>query len=387
MMRQVFLRIGSDQHVGAADIETSDFADRTWAVYRDHFECFTASRVDSQFARLEHPALPYGQPQVASGTTIVITGTGPSLVEQVPVLQRLRKRLSIWTSLRGAEALEQHGLSADLILVQHQTDLDAYLSVRHLRDRNGDNPLHRAPVVLAEPKTPAALLAGVEPARVATFDPACGWGHWPVSLAWLACGAGARAIALAGIDLGTVDTCEPIHQPLCSLLSLVALTSPVPATDLGHGAIKSGWARLPLDATVGSTGSPDVTMALTPWLTADERRATLTDTLDLLGEHVDAARVFRELALDRRMGRGKGADRPLAESWSILQGWGEHAPVRAAFQEGLGVTFLPRLWRRQALNVAGPQWRPVLLAADQIVRQFDAAAARVGDRHRESVAP
>lgn len=380
MIRTALKAIGSDRQLRVDDVQAD--LSRTlmvdaWQLYRLHFGGFTASRVDPQFARLDHPAQYVAQPMVSPGTTIVVAGAGPSLAVCAPELLRLRKRLSIWTSIRGAEALATHGLTPDLIAVQHSSDLDAYLTVRHLRDRNGANPILTAPAVLAEPKTPASLLAGLDGERLATFDPACGWGHWPASLAWLACSAGARAIALAGIDLGASDAADPSQEPLRGLLGEIAGGASVPTIDAGHGAIKAGWARQSLDITVGASGKPDVVFDNHPWTSPDQRRAELEATLIALRDYIDAAATFRARAMEQRVTRDTTREGPLAEAWQILRRWRDSESIRVAFQEGLGVTFLPRFWRMEDRDVVGPMWRPIVLATDEIVRQATAAHTRL----------
>ena len=114
----------------------------------------------------------------------------------------LRKRLSIWTSLRGAEALATHGLDADLILVQHHTDLDAYLTVRHLRDRNGVNAAASTRRWCSPSrKRRRRSWRRHRPERLATFDPAsAGDSGPPASRGWPAAPARARSRSPASIS-------------------------------------------------------------------------------------------------------------------------------------------------------------------------------------------
>ncbi len=382
MLRDLIARVGADRSLrnGELDSDGSPFLHPVWALYTERFDGFTGARVDSQFARLDHPARTAAHPKVGPGTTIVIAGAGPSLAARIDELRRLRARLSLWTSIRGAEALAAHGLDADLVIVQHASDLDAYLTLRHLRDRNGFTPWSTAPVVLAEPRTPAALLASVDAARIATFDPAYGWGLWPATLAWMACGAGAHAVALAGIDLGTPGVVDPLHAPLCTLLGVIADGSPVTTVDLGHGAIKAGWPVQPLDDVIDATGCRDVILDARRWTSADERLAALESSRIGLRDHLETAEMFRSRAVEARASRDRGHDGPLGEALAMLLNWRESSAIRVAFQEELGVTFLPRFWRHDEARVPGPLWRPVLLATDEIVRQSQRAAARIARR-------
>lgn len=376
MPHDLIASIGGDRHLTLDDLGTgSSCADAavTWTTYRTHFDRFTGACLDPQFARLAHPARYAGIPRVRPGTTVIIAGAGPSLTHAAPELGRLRAHVSIWTSPRGAEALAAHDLTPDLLLVQHQNDLDAHLSVRHVRDRDGVTPIDRAPAVLAEPRTPAALVARVPSARLAAFNGACGWGLWPASLAWLAARSGAEAIALAGIDLGTGQAPDPAHEPLRALLRLLAGATDAVTIDAG-GADKPGWAREPIAGVAGGAGSRTVVVERTPWPDRGMRLEALDAGLAGLREAIERAREFRVLALEARAAVPRGAaEGRLADAWVTLLAWRRAPAMRAAFQEELGVRFLPQLWRQSARPVAGPLWRPVLLATDEIVRQADRA--------------
>ncbi|MFA5907746.1 MAG: hypothetical protein WC815_03115 [Vicinamibacterales bacterium] len=376
MPRDLIASIGTDRYLTADDLGSGAFshdAAVTWKTYRTQFDGFAGACLDPQFARLTHPATHAGIPRVHPGTAVIIAGAGPSLEHVAPELAHARDRLSIWTSLRGAEALATYGLAPDLLLVQHQSDLDAYLSVRHLDDRNGATPANHAPVVLAEARTPAALIARVPSARLAAFNGACGWGLWPASLAWLAAAAGADAIALAGIDLGTADAPDPAHEALRALLGLLATTTTAVTVDAG-GADKPGWARAPITPLTSATGARTVLLERAPWPEPEARIEALAAGLEYLREALDSATAFRALAIEARASRPRGqAEGRLADAWNVVLGWRHTPAMRAAFQEDLSVSFLPRFWRQAAPSVAGPLWRPLLLATDEIVRQADRA--------------
>lgn len=376
MPRDLIASIGTDRYLTVDDLGSGSFsrdAAVTWNTYRTHFDGFAGACLDPQFARLTHRATHAGIPRVHPGTAVVIAGAGPSLKHAAPELVRLRGHVSIWTSPRGAEALAAHDLTPDLLLVQHQNDLDAYLSVRHVRDRNGVTPIDHAPAVLAESRTPAALISRVPAARLAAFNGACGWGLWPASLAWLAASAGAEAIALAGIDLGTALAPDPAHESLRALLRLLADTTNAVTIDAG-GADKPGWVREPIARVAGGAGSRTVVMERTPWPGPEMRLEALDAGLVGLREALESAREFRVLALEARAAHRRGAaEGRLADAWMTLLAWRRAPAMRAAFQENLGVRFLPQFWRQPAPSVAGPLWRPVLLTTDEIVRQADRA--------------
>lgn len=373
MIDRLLTAIGSDRHLRPGQLRMAGaMPAEAWRLYDSAFDRFTGARLDPQFARLDHPAARIADPKVAPGTTIVIAGAGPSLRERAADLRRLRRHVSIWTSLRGAEALAALDLNPDLVIVQHLTDLDAYLTQRHLRDRDGVNPLGGAPLVIAAPQTPTPILLGVPRDRIAVVDPALGWGHWSATLTALACSSGAAAVALVGVDLGSPSQPDPAHAPVRLLLELIARGSSINTFDAGDGAAKTGWPRQRIDSIVEARGSRAVTNGGERWASTDERHAALDASLREIRDHVEAAAEFCSRALINRAAGGR-ADGPLNEAWSVLMSWRESQSVRTAFQEGLGVRFLPQFWRRDRIRLAGPAWRPVLLATDEVVRQAHVA--------------
>ncbi len=382
MVGALIRSIGTDRHLHPDElppVATRSLSAEMWTLYGSVFDRFTGACTDAQFARLDHPARFTAAPRVRPGTTVVIAGAGPSLSRVAPDLVRLRDRVSIWTSIRGAEALATHGLNADLVLVQHRCDLDAYLTVRHLRDRNGASPLDHVPVVLAEPRTPRALLARVPPVRLATFDPARGWGLWPASLVSLANESGAKAIALAGIDLGTRETPDPIHEPLGALLAALAFASRPATINAGGGAIKPGWPEAALASYTDPGGASAVALESTRWSSAAARRADLLQDLASLRDTLAEVTAFRALALESRAAGRRASDTRLADAWTALMSWHRSPELRRSLQEGLGATFLPRIWRQDRTDIRGPLWRPVLLATDEIWHQAAVARARLSE--------
>lgn len=389
MIPDPILEIGADCCLSPAELGAAarPAALLAWDVYDAHFDRFTGARLDPQFARLDRPPIATGQPEVAPGTTVVVTGAGLSLADVAGELARARDRVSIWCSPRGAEALALYDLEPDLVLVQHQSDLDAYLSERHVGDRGGERVICRAPQVLAEPRTPASLLARVPGHRLAAFDGATGWGRWPASLARLAAGAGAEAVALAGIDLGRPGQPDPAHEALVALLALVAASTGTVTLDVGGGAAKPGWPRAPLRRVAGSRGSRTVEMGRGSRPDRGAERAAIEAHLRYLAAPIEAAENFRALALQRRNRGAGGAEcSRLADAWSTLVEWRHDPALRLAIQDGLGIGLLPRLWRQASTVVGGPLWRPVLLVTDEIVRQARRARERLASRAEARIA-
>lgn len=358
-----------------------------WDLYADRFDGFTGARLDPQFARLALPPLDDVVP-VLGGGTVAIVGTGPSLGASIPLVRRLRGRVSVWTSIRGAEALASHGITPDLAILQHGSDLDAYLTARHLRDRDGRHPLAEVPLVLVEPRTPAALLAGLDPARLGLVDGAVGWGLWPATLAALAAASGAATVTLVGIDLGTADRIDPVHEPLAGLLSLIAECSPrrVSFVDAGNGARKRGWAPALLSAAAAASHTSRIDVQRARTSDADDRWAGFFAHLETLAPLVSRSVEARARALSARDHGARTSDRALADDWHALRAWGHDTGVRTALQEGLGACLLPTLWRHAPPEPAGPIWRPVLLATDEIVRLAATAHRLVETRGRKGAA-
>ena len=59
--------------------------------------------------------------------------------------------------------------------------------------------------------------------------------------------------------------------------------------------------------------------------------------------------------------------------------WSNNRTLRVDLQEGLGLSFLPRLWRLGlSAQLGATLWRPLVLGAHELVRQADALAAEVG---------
>ncbi len=371
--------VGSDRFLSretcAVPAAMARWLGTAWDVYASQFDGFTGARLDPQFSRLDLPDLDEVLP-VLHGGTVAIVGTGPSLGRSASALRDLRPHLSIWTSIRGAEALATHGVTPDLGIIQHPSDLDAYLTTRHLGDRNGSHPLSGVPAVLLERRTPAALLAGLDPARLGLVDGAIGWGLWPATLAALAIASGATTVALVGIDLGTPDRVDPAQEPLAELLSLVADRAPagVSVADAGCGAPKRGWHSAPLHivASAGPTGTVDVRRTRRD--AAEARRETLVAQIQALAPLVAEAEDAHALALAARTrGDHTSCRAALADHWHTLLEHGEDGGTRLALQEGLGARLLPSLWRHAPVDPPGPLWRPVLLVSDEIVRLADTA--------------
>jgi len=396
MLPEFFREIGSDRHLMLA--ETPSYvgaglnrpaADEAWILYQRDFDGFCETGLDPQFHRLSHPTSMVGGIHLRPEEPVLVVGTGPSLEARVATVARMRNHLRIFTSTRGAEALARYNIRPDLVLVEHRTALDAHHSARHVRDiASSGADLHGprsdyirgASLVATDWRTPSSLVAGVAPDRLFVPDALPTWGAWPATLAAMAIAAGSGHVGLLGIDLGDAERPDPTFAPLASLLSLLAGTPGVSTIDCGAGgAIKDGWSPDTVEELAASRPMRPLARELRRAPSIDKRRADAIAMLLFLGEAIDTARDALRLA---RRARGGVADLPaLREVAGQMLSWGGDAQVRVGIQETLGASFLPRLWRTGMRPEAlGPAvWRPVMLAAHEVVTQADRLSVAVRD--------
>lgn len=369
--------IGRDEIVHAGEVRArwhaDPLADLAWTAYERHFQGFTGATLDPQFHRLAHPATQTGRLRCAAGTTAVVVGAGPSLAANAADLKGQRARLWLVTSPRGAAALGTHGLVPDLVLVEHQTALDAHHSARGVAD--GDNILASCPLVAADWRTPAMLLAGIPSSRLFVPEPLPTWGLWPATAAALALDGGASTVALVGVDLGTPDRTDPVHAPLIAVLELLARASRGRLADCGQGAPKPGWARMALRDIGGLRAAEAPVLDRRDAPSTAARREAACAEMAVWAPLIGRVRAWRTDARRARAG-GRVPSGEWPRALDELIGWREDRGLRRFVQETLGANFLPRFWRmRIDLTPGTAPWRPVLLAADEIVAQADALAA------------
>jgi hypothetical protein len=370
-----FHLIGSDRFLTPAEIEHAvgphPLLSSAWDVYRHQFATFTGATLDPLFHRLPHPARRTGSLHLDPGTTVVVAGIGPSLRPNLTALQRIRGQVQIFTSLRGAEVLLPHGIVPDLVVVEHQTALDAHHSARHLADRP-DEVLGACPLIAADWRTPAALLRGVSNDALFVPEPLPTWGLWPATAAALAVEAGASRVALLGVDLGTAAEPDPAHQPLAALLASIARLAPVITLDCGAGgATKRGWLKASIEDAAGAAGRGcqlHTYQATSIQQRFEEARANLERHHDI----VERARGLLALAGDVR-GGNLARIAHLEAGTTEIMAWKDDTRIRVFAQECLGLSFLPRLWRSGIDPSLGHAlWRPLMLATHEFVRQADA---------------
>lgn len=353
-----------------------------WRLYEAHWRRFCGARIDPQFNRLVHPARWTGSAAAADDAVAVIVGTGPSLPALLPALSRRRAHVHLVTSPRGAEALAGAGLTADLVIVEHATALDAHFTTRD-RTHRATHGLAAASWVAAEPKTPPALVADVRPDRLFVPDAWPGWGLWPATAVVLASRAGARTIVLAGIDLGRTGEPAAEHAPLADLLAWLAARCGARCVDAGVlGAAKPGWPHGDLDECCAARPVRPLDLVRRPWTSTRDRVAASVMELERSAPVVDLARQARDAALRIRSSPSSADGAPCERGLSALLAWGRTPAHRDTVEGGLGASFLPRLWRTPPDGRLGSGlWRATALAADEIIQQQQALAqalARVG---------
>jgi hypothetical protein len=384
MLPDFFRAIGSDSCLTREELslvaKPHARADAAWEIYRHHFRSFTGSTLDPQFHRLAHPATLTGEIHMRHDETVLVVGTGPSLARHIDTLKRVRDHVRILTSPRGADTLFTHGITPDLVLIEHQAALDSHHSARHLGDAS-TNALARCPLVAADWRTPPAMIANLAPSSL--FVPASlpTWGLWPATAIAMAVEAGASRLALIGIDLGTFEQPDPAHAPLHALIELLASLVPFDSLDCGSGgARKQGWQPAPLEEIADGPTNGDLETRLIPAPSIEERSHEAVIALEQLMPVIDRAAQLRSIAL-RERSIGDVSPASLQGGMAEALAWGQDRRVRVALQESLGVSFLPRFWRIGVdLSLGSALWRPLLLATYELTAQADVLRAIANHR-------
>ena len=378
MLPDLFRVIGSDRCLTPADVDRADephpLVAPAWEVYRTHFGGFTGSTLDPQFHRLQHPATRTGTLKINPDETVLVVGTGPSLLAQVETLTRERGCLRIFTSPRGADVLLAQGIIPDLVLIEHQTAIDAHHSARHLGDTRVLNALGQCPLVAADWRTPRALLAGVGAGSLFVPSSLPTWGLWPATAVAMALAGGASRVALLGIDLGTAGVPDPAHAPLRAVLELLAQLGSSATFDCGEGgAKKRGWVAATIAELSGAyVHTPIATeLYLAPGI--DQRMRDARAGLAELAPVLQRAARLRTLAIEARASKRATWTPSLQAGIDEVMGWRQDPRVRLLLQECLGVAFLPRFWRIGVDTSLGEAlWRPLLLATHELTSQAQA---------------
>lgn len=380
----LFANIGRDHAIdpgelGPLDYEAMAALPRMWAAYERHWRGYCGSRLDPQFWHLEHPDRPTGAVRAADRAPIVVVGTGPSLHAALPELRRVRAGVHLFTSPRGADALADAGMVPDLVLVEHQTALDAHFSTRDLAHR-GSGSLARVPLIAVEARTPPAFLHAVSPERIFIPDPLPTWGLWPATAVAMALMSGTRAVGLLGIDLGTRERPDPSQAPLRDALVLLAAHTDVACMDLGSmGAAKPHWFAATAGLIASHGPARPLMLDARPGRPLGDRLAHAASVYHHLAPFVAETRAALGAAVRMREGRRSADTRArMKAGLDRLMAAAASRSMRVDLQDTLGLSFLPRLWRTPPDPTIGPQlWRPVALAANEIVRQHESLGRRL----------
>ena len=371
---RVYRDVGSDRYLSHVELpaEAASSTRTIWELYDRLFGRFTGAGLDPLFNRFTHPpARRLASPVFPRGVPVVIAGAGPSLDYAVADLRRIRDRVVLTSSWRGALALQTHGLHADLVLVEQQNVFDAQAAAD---DRRFSEPprLHPFTRVLAQPATPPDLLKDLDADACRLSDGLPTWGLWPATLTALALEADAPAIGLL---------LESPPPPLLALFELLAHAAPGICRECVDGnPQKRGWTRTSLLAlaefrTAQASNVREITWRheRTNALLLDEARHDLSTMRPLLPDAHEALAV----ALQARAGNVP-PDRTLTRAIELMLAWGADPHLRTVLQRGLGLSFLPRFWRTGIRIGGDPQlWRPLVLALHEMTTQAERLIALI----------
>ena len=167
-----------------------------------------------------------------------------------------------------------------------------------------------------------------------------------------------------------------LHRWLISW-AFIARWSPAPTLDCGAiGARKGGWPVQPIEQLATADTLPALAADLRRAPSRESRYTAARSLLSRAEHYIDRAREILDEAI-----RGKsGFSRPavLGEAAAEMLAWSSNRTLRIDLQEGLGLSFLPRLWRSGlSAELGGTLWRPLALGAHELVRQADSLAAEV----------
>jgi hypothetical protein len=363
----LYRAIGDDRYVTPGELppEAGDAGRTLWEIYDRHFGRFTGAGLDPAFARFVRGDAAFGQPRFPARTPVIVAGPGPGLAGAADDLRAVRGRVLIVSGPAGAAALQRHGLSADLVILERE---------RGGRDDASAEPTTLGPrtALLVDPSAPvAAFERSAAERRLARDLPS--WGVWPATAAAVALRGGATRLATVGLD--GVDSDERARTD--ALLVALARHGDAECLELDAQAGRGGWwpTSWPNVVPADAPAAPAVT-----WRDAggtDLLRGEAERDLLFLAPLLPHAR--EALALARRARAGEAVSgRDLTRAVEMLLVWGADPSIRWALQRALGLTFLPRLWRT-GVSMAAPErlWRPLVLVLHELVEQADRFESRL----------
>jgi hypothetical protein len=363
----LYRAIGDDRYVTPGELppEAGEAGLTLWEVYDRHFGRFTGAGLDPGFARFVRADVAFGHPRFPARTPVIVAGPGPGLGNAADDLRAVRGRVMIVTGPAGAAALQRHGLSADLVLLEREPSG---------RPTPPHDQLVLGPrtALLVDPSAPvAAFERGAALRRLARDLPS--WGVWPATAAAVALRGGATRLVTVGLDGASQDE----RARTDALLSAVARHGGAECFVIGEATGRAGWwpSSWPNLVPADAPAAPALT-----WHElggADLLRAEAERDLLFLAPLLPHAR--EALALARRARAGDAVSgRDLTRAVEMLLVWGADPSIRWALQRALGLTFLPRLWRT-GVSMAAPErlWRPLVLVLHELVEQADRFESRL----------
>ncbi len=365
----LYRAIGDDRYVTPGELppESGDAGRALWEVYDRHFGRFTGAGLDPAFARFLRADVPFGQPRFPAASPVIVAAGGAGLEAAAADLRAVRPRVLVISDPSGAAALQRHGVTPDLVLVERGPGG---------RD-DGPCPetllLGSRAALLIEPSAPiAAFERGAGVRRLARDLPS--WGVWPATAVAVALRGGATRLVTVGLG-GTVDADERARTD--ALLSALALHCSADCLEVAPQSGRAGWwpVSWPNVVPVDAPGSAAMT-----WQDIGDStllRAEAERDLLFLAPLLPHAREALTLARRARAGETvRGRD--LCRAIEMLLVWGADPSIRWALHRALGLTFLPRLWRT-GVSMASPQrlWRPLVLALHELLEQADRFESRL----------
>jgi hypothetical protein len=361
----LYVAMGGDRYVAHSEaaLEATPHGRRVWEVYDRHFGRFTGASLDPLFRRLRHGDRRLSLPRFDAGSAVLVVGDGVLDAARLRVLVQRRDRLIIATTASGEASLRDHGVHADLVLIEPQADDPASPSVS----------LDPRTAYLVSRSAPIPAGAAVDAVHIAPALPT--WGLAPATLVALALEGGAAAVVVTGLASAPGSVATPTEGPdaaLRALLDLLALHAPgclalFDDEPLSRSsAPASGWAR-------GWT-SEDLALAAPARLTWIDRGTTASLVEEARADLARVAPIVRDAgrALDAALSvrDGRAPDRSVLRAVETVLAWGADPCLRWSLQQGLGLGFLPRLWRSGiSMDPATRQWRPVVLALQELIEQ------------------
>lgn len=365
----LYRAIGDDRYVTPGELppEAGDTGRTLWEVYDRHFGRFTGAGLDPAFTRFVRADVVFGQPSFPARTPVIVAGPGPGLGAVADDLRAVRSRVLIVTGPAGASALQRHGLSADLVLLERDPGGRSESSAEQLA-------LGPRTALLVDPSAPVAAFERTASVRRLARD-LPSWGLWPATAAAVALRGGATRLVTVGLDGSGSDSDERARTD--ALLGALARHGNAECFEIETRAGRAGWWPASWPNVVPSDAPAAPALTWHDFGGAELLRAEAERDLLFLAPLLPHAR--EGLALARRARAGEAVSgRDLTRAIEMILVWGADPSIRWALQRALGLTFLPRLWRT-GVSMAAPErlWRPLVLVLHELVEQADRFESRL----------